>query len=253
LVWLAETLLQSQNSLVSKLAAQDAFLTTGIRWDAGHLLLCYLLLGGLALAVSKPTNRTIRQTRRNPRAIPMAILAAIALCLYDLQQEIKLNQTREIWIPHRTTASGLWIRNGSILEPFAESNHDWGIATVNFANTLGLQIQETKQLQPAYLFGGKRLLRISGKEKELQAALAGLTSFTRAKETPLILLLSHSPKKIDSTLLATLDPEIVIADGSNYYSALDRWEVLCEKLKIPFHATARKGAFRIDLNALASK
>ncbi len=253
LVWLADTLLQGQNTLVSKLASQKTFVSTGIRWDAGHLLLSYLILGGLAVAISKPTNRTVRQTHRNPRAIPIAILAAIALCLYDLQQEVKLDQTRELWIPHRTAASGLWIRNGLTLDLFAESNNDWENATANFANALGLQNQETKELKPAYRFGEKRLLRISGNEQEIQAALSGLRSIAGAKEAPLILLLSHSPKKIDSTLLATLDPEMVIADGSNYYSALDRWEVLCEKLKIPFHATARKGAFRIDLNAVASK
>ncbi|SFR39298.1 competence protein ComEC [Robiginitalea myxolifaciens] len=252
LIWLAETLVQGQNSLVSKLAAQEAFISTGIRWDSGHLLLSYLLLVGLALALRKPTTRTVRKTRINNKALQVALLATSALCLYDLQQEIRIGRGRELWIPQRTASSGLWIRNGKTLEPHAENQDNWGNTTTNYASALGLQIQETKSLQTAYRFGGKRLLRISGKE-EAQAGLSGLTAIPGAPKTPLILLLSHSPKKIDSALLAALAPEMVIADGSNYYSALDRWETLCEKLKIPFHATARKGAFCIDLNTVASR
>jgi competence protein ComEC len=61
---------------------------------------------------------------------------------------------------------------------------------------------------------------------------------------PDLVLLRKSPKVHMVHLLELLRPKIVVADGSNYYSDIDRWTLSCVQQKTPFHATARKGAFR---------
>ncbi|WP_294818381.1 ComEC/Rec2 family competence protein [uncultured Flavobacterium sp.] len=62
---------------------------------------------------------------------------------------------------------------------------------------------------------------------------------------PDILLLIHSPKVNLERLLPALKPKQVVADATNYKSYVARWAMTCQKQKIPFHATAEKGSFRI--------
>lgn len=63
---------------------------------------------------------------------------------------------------------------------------------------------------------------------------------------PDILLLTHSPKINMERLLAELKPKQVIADATNYKTYIARWAATCQNQKIPFHATAEKGSFRIE-------
>ena len=58
-----------------------------------------------------------------------------------------------------------------------------------------------------------------------------------------IVLLQNSPKINLERLIKTTMPSQIIADGSNYKSYIRSWEIICLKLKFPFHYTGEKGAF----------
>ena len=60
---------------------------------------------------------------------------------------------------------------------------------------------------------------------------------------PAIVLLQQSPKINLVRLLDSLNPKMVIADGSNYKSYIKRWEKTCEQKNTPFHYTGQKGAY----------
>ena len=60
------------------------------------------------------------------------------------------------------------------------------------------------------------------------------------------LVLMNSPKVNLDRVVDKLQPKYIIADGSNYYSYLKRWEETAIKKKIPFHHTGKKGTFVID-------
>jgi competence protein ComEC len=62
------------------------------------------------------------------------------------------------------------------------------------------------------------------------------------------ILLSNNPKVNLQRLVDSLDPVLIVADGSNYYSYVKRWETTCEKAQIPFHHTKEKGAFVLTKN-----
>jgi len=47
-------------------------------------------------------------------------------------------------------------------------------------------------------------------------------------------------------LIQTASPTIIIADKSNSYISLKRWKVTCLKYKIPFHAIAEKGFYKME-------
>lgn len=63
---------------------------------------------------------------------------------------------------------------------------------------------------------------------------------------PDVLVLVHSPKVNMERMLLQLKPKQVVADATNYRSYIARWAATCHKQKIPFHATAEKGSFRIE-------
>lgn len=60
-----------------------------------------------------------------------------------------------------------------------------------------------------------------------------------------IVVLQNSPKINLNRLIATLQPQQIIADGSNYKSYVTRWQKTCIKQKTPFCYTGQNGAFII--------
>jgi competence protein ComEC len=68
------------------------------------------------------------------------------------------------------------------------------------------------------------------------------TGIYPVKKTAIILLI-NSPKINLERALDSLQPDLVIADASNYFSYVNRWEKTCKKRKLPFYYTGTKGAF----------
>ena len=65
------------------------------------------------------------------------------------------------------------------------------------------------------------------------------------KQKPEIVVLTQSPKINLKRLISTIKPQQIIADGSNFKSYIKLWKATCEQEKIPFHATAEKGFYRL--------
>jgi competence protein ComEC len=58
-----------------------------------------------------------------------------------------------------------------------------------------------------------------------------------------IVVLQYSPKINVERLIQTLNPSLIIADGSNYKSVVNNWKITCLEKAVPFHYTGNKGAF----------
>ncbi len=87
-------------------------------------------------------------------------------------------------------------------------------------------------LQTIYLLENKKLLLIDS------LGIYNVKSFK-----PEIILLRNSPKINLKRLIDSLQPELIISDGSNYKTYQERWSKTCDAKKIPFHQTGKKGAF----------
>lgn len=61
------------------------------------------------------------------------------------------------------------------------------------------------------------------------------------------LILTYSPKINLVRVIDSLQPSILIADGSNYKSYVARWKQTCLNKKIPFHSTYEKGAYTVKI------
>lgn len=57
-----------------------------------------------------------------------------------------------------------------------------------------------------------------------------------------VILLSGSPKINLERLISIYKPKLIISDGSNYSSYVNRWKKTCKKTRTPFHNTYEKGA-----------
>jgi competence protein ComEC len=62
---------------------------------------------------------------------------------------------------------------------------------------------------------------------------------------PEIIILTQNPKINLTRLIHDMKPKEIIADKSNYKNTVKRWEATCRKEKIPFHAIAEKGFYRL--------
>ena len=65
-------------------------------------------------------------------------------------------------------------------------------------------------------------------------------------QKPKWILLRQSPKINLDRLIDSLNPELIIWDGSNYKSDQERWKLSCITKKHTFHQTSEKGAFIIN-------
>ncbi len=60
-----------------------------------------------------------------------------------------------------------------------------------------------------------------------------------------VIVLTQNPKINLARLIREIKPKEIIADKSNYKNSIKRWEATCRKAKIPFHAIAEKGFYRL--------
>ena len=62
---------------------------------------------------------------------------------------------------------------------------------------------------------------------------------------PEIIILTQNPKINLTRLIQEIKPKLIVADKSNYKNTIKLWEATCRKEKIPFHAIAEKGFYRL--------
>ena len=70
------------------------------------------------------------------------------------------------------------------------------------------------------------------------------TIFNTSIKPDVVVLRQNSRINIER-LIQTTKPKIIIADKSNSYTSIKRWKATCLKYKIPFHAIAEKGFYKM--------
>lgn len=95
------------------------------------------------------------------------------------------------------------------------------------------EIAATKPIQNTAYFKNKKILLIDS------------LAIYPNDACPDVVVLRQSPKINIERFLTHCKPQIIIADASNFKSYVMRWEATCAQQKIPFHATAEKGFYRL--------
>nr|WP_315157954.1 ComEC/Rec2 family competence protein [uncultured Flavobacterium sp.] len=206
------------------IASFEQFIIKNIPLNSPLLISSYLVIITLIIAFQQKNTKSI-----------FAVLSAVILlqlsCIatkWEIQNQtefIVLNSSKKTQLIERNGTIATVYTNDSILKNTMLSSY----LTANFST-----LKEQPKLKNLFYFKGKKILLID-------------SSMVFPKNIhPDVLLLTQSPKLNLDRLLQTIKPKILVADASNYKSVQKKWEATCSKQKIPFHATAEKGFFKIN-------
>ncbi len=218
-------LISAMNHVVSWVSKQEAFLIKDISFDVTHVIATYLLLVALVLVYRKFHFKRI------------AILLVSILFLQSILIYTKSKHSSESFIIfHKSRYSVFGKKQNTDLTIW----HNLDSTVIKTQNMIGdykvgnfIKSIRYDTLHNVYKTPHKTLLVIDS------------LGVYKVSFKPDYILLRNSPKLNLKRVIDSLQPELIIADGSNYKSYVKRWEATCLKEKLPFHQTYKKGAFII--------
>lgn len=225
--WLADLyggMISIMNSFVRWVSLQERFILTDLSFSFLQLITAYLLIITIFLLFKK----------QNFKRLTIAMLAVLIFQSVLIFEE-KKNQTEELTVFHKSRYSLIGIkRNTTLTVSYNFDSVSSAKDNVIRNYKIGNSITDIKKepLENIYLFHNTRILIIDS-----------LGIYKVPELNPEYVILRNSPRINLTRLLDSLKPKLLIADGSNYKSYIQRWEATCLKHKIPFHATGEKGAF----------
>lgn len=213
------------NKIINTIASFEQFIIKDIPFNFSLLTFSYFLIIAMILWLKKPHfNRLI----------------IVLLSIITLQSAILINkwkiQNQEEWIVFNLKRKTLIVqRYGNEASLYTNDSIDIKNKTLN-SYLIGnfTHITQRKKISHTAYFKGNKIL-----------ILDSLGIFPKNIK-PDIVLLTQSPKINIDRMLLEIKPKIIIADGSNYEYILKQWEASCKKQKIPFHATAEKGFYKLN-------
>jgi competence protein ComEC len=231
--WLPEFLAKTfgfiiglMNDFVSFISQQEVFLFKHIPFGITLVVTSYLLI---IASVKFYQNRTYKHL--------MATLIAVAVFISSFIFNSYKISKNEFLVFHKSRFSVIGIKQNQhlILHHNLDSlNLDQDKLITNYKIGSWVDAIETDSVQSVYKIKNKLILVVDS---------LGVynTSFK-----PNYVLLRNSPKINLNRLIDALQPEVIIADGSNYKTYQERWQETCLKKEIPFHQTSKKGAFKLS-------
>lgn len=213
------------NSIVKWIGSMGFFVIDDLTITDFHILLFYSLLIVLFMWMQS----------RNIQFIFWMLVIVIAFQLDQLFFVKRIMSSSELLIFNDYNKSMVLYRKGDRITVFSEraSIQEENRSLANYRSKFDIPL-ENLQWNNSYLVQTKtrRILRVDS---------LGLYKYKSVK--PDIVILQNSPKINLSRLILELKPDLIVADGTNFSSYINKWEATCVKTKTPFHSTNRKGAF----------
>ncbi|MBK5214664.1 MAG: ComEC/Rec2 family competence protein [Flavobacteriaceae bacterium] len=240
--WLAVSynyLIEVLNGFIHWVAVQDEFLFKNIHFSALKVLGTYLLIVALALFLKpylpspagKPAGRKMKYQRLVISLLAVSVF--ITIFIYDefktsVNQLVVFQKSKKTLLGYKNGKNFIVFRNDSI----ENSSEDYPIKS--FRTAVNIDTYSEERIPQIFRYKNKNIL-----------ILDSLGIVPKKKNIHIILLI-NSPKTNLSRLIDSLKPKQIIADGSNYYTYVKRWEKTCKLKKLPFSHTAKQGAFPIE-------
>lgn len=227
LVYVFEHLIQLMNSCTKFVADLEFFLFKNITFDLYMLMLLYLIILVFFSYITKKTFKNL-----------LVLGSAILLLQLYVLFTFKFDTKQKFIIFQKTKHSVLGFKNGTNFEIHStKKNNIQSSFTTDYATAKGVEKISNSSLKRFYFISDKKLLVVDS---------LGYFDFKAVKFN--WILLRNSPKIHLEKLIETLQPELIIADGSNYRSFVKRWIKTCVNKGIKLHYTFEDGAFIYDLN-----
>lgn len=219
--------ISTMNNTVNWIANQEKFLFQDISMSFNEMIFWYfIIIFSYQFAIHKKVNQFI------------SLLITVVFLQINFIYETYHKQTKqEIVVFHKNRENILAIKNGNhlqILNIVDTLKNSTKKIIKNYKRSEGIKKTSTKNTTNLFKFKSETILIIDS-----------LGIYNISINSPIILL-QNSPKINLTRLINTLNPKQIIADGSNYKSYVNRWEVTYKNKKTPFHYTSENGAYIID-------
>lgn len=219
-------LLSSMNHFIGWIALQEQFLFQHIPFSISALLSSYLVI---ALGYSF---WNIKQSK-NLIAFLMAILVFQSVFFWE---KIQKETSEELIIFHKSRHTLIGIKKNKELK-IAHTLDSISIQKNNSITNykMGKHLNNTLYTKeiPAIIDCNKTKILI----------IDSLGVYQNLSFKPNIVFLRQSPKINLKRLINLYQPKLVLADGSNYKSAISNWRTTCSLNHINFYYTGTKGAY----------
>ncbi|MBD3864024.1 ComEC/Rec2 family competence protein [Olleya marilimosa] len=213
------------NSFFGWISSQEDFLIIDIPFTVAQVIVSYIFIFCLyALYHNK-----------NYRWLQLTLISVLVLQLsYTIVQfNSKSNQ---FIVFHKSRNTLLGKKHNNQLATFSTLKTAETNAIIrSYAVKNALQTMPSKPIINLYKLNNKHLLVVDS-----------LAVFNLKGITVDYVVLTQSPKLNLTRLIDSLKPKVIIADGNNYRSYVNRWEATCLKQKLPFYHTGKTGAYIIN-------
>ncbi|WP_026809825.1 ComEC/Rec2 family competence protein [Arenibacter latericius] len=226
LVALYDGIIRWMNTIIGWVAQQESFIFRNIYFDIIQLFLAY---GILITFISILQKASYKRT---------AIFLTSIICfqLWGLGIKYHIHNKEHLLLGHTGRNTTILHHSGQKVMVYT-NNWSGSKRMATDYSVANLTSELTHQpLKNSFTVATERLLIID-------------SSFTYfSGDTNLnTIVLTQSPKINLDRLLDSVQPKLVLADGSNYNSYIERWKASCLKRKLPFHYTGEKGAYHFKI------
>ena len=214
--------------IIHFVASFESFVIRNIGFNFSYLLAFYLVTIAAVFWLKKPSFFKL-------------VFLLISILMVQLSFIITKNQTenqQELIVYNQKKKTIISERKGKNIQLFTndnsfkkESNNN--ITTAYLTGNFGV-LKSINKLENTLFFNDRKILLIDS------------SSVYPKNAQPDILILTQSPKLNLDRLIIDLNPKQIICDASNSYSIQKYWKTSCRKKKIPFHATAEKGFYKLN-------
>ena len=214
------------NSFVSWISQQEYFLFKDIS-------LSFLLMMASYIFIILGTSFLIKKSSIKAIYFLGSVLLFQSVFLFESYQK---NTKKELIVFHKSRKSIVGIRNRDDVKIYHNID-TLEVKSLNLIKTYAIG----ENMKPVLIKGFLDVFNFKNKDVLVIDSL-GVYQL-KGLENPIVVL-QNSPKINLERLIKSLNPSHIIADGSNYKSYVKRWKMSSKKLKIPFHYTGEKGAFK---------
>jgi len=216
-------MITSLNNFVAFVASKEDFIFQNIYFSVLFCVSAYLLILALILL----------QKKTNIKNLSFFLLTLIIIQVVLIYEKTS-GEFEEIVIFHKSRNTVIGVRKRQNLLLYHNMDNIASAQTFirDYQTNLNISSLEESGLKNVFQLSGKLVLVIDS---------SGVYNIPGYK--PDLIILTNSPKVNLDRIIEKFNPEMIIADGSNYRSYILNWKATGLNKKIPFHATGEKGAF----------
>jgi competence protein ComEC len=220
--------IHQMNNFISWISNQQVFIIQNITFSFAMLLAFYVVI----FIMLKWTEK------KNFQRLVLVLVSIMVLQSVFIFEKQRLNAAHDFIVFNKSRESVIGKRLGNKLLIDSSisdiSKNEYLIR--NYLVGTGLDsISISTEIQNLQHFKNETILLIDS---------LGLYKLSSIK--PTIVVLRQSPKINLDRLLNSIQPRLIIADGSNYKSYVSKWTESCIKNKTPFYSTMQNGAFILN-------